>query len=104
MKSPNLLPRVQITAHHEGHLYSDRSVLPMKIQANVTEDYCCQHVWGKITLLSVLLQIPAPKNHASTVILLQKSQQQQYKNLVTPTIHDPELNKLSLVRHCVGLA
>lgn len=77
----------------------------MKIQAYVTEDICNQHFWGKITLLSVLLQIPAPRNHASTVILLQKSQQeeQQYKNSVTPTIHEPDLNKLSSVGHCVGL-
>lgn len=78
----------------------------MKIQADVTEDICNQHFGGKITLLSVLLQIPAPRSHASTVILLQKSQQQQqqqYKNIVTATVPEPDLTKLSLVGQSLGL-
>lgn len=75
----------------------------MKIQAEVTEDICNKHFGGKITLLYVLLQIPALRNHASTVILLQKSQQQEHKNSVTPTTREPDLYKLSLVGHCVGL-
>lgn len=79
----------------------------MKIQADVTEDICNQHFGGKITLLSVLLQIPAPRSHASIVILLQKSQQQQqqqqYKNIVTATVPEPDLTKLSSVGQSVGL-